>query len=46
MDMEPNKGGFIEPSQIYNINDLIKVIYGKESNKEDVKVTLIIDPYH
>ena len=45
-DMEPNKNNFIEASQTYSLTDLLKVIIGKESNSEDIKVTLIIDPFN
>lgn len=30
----------------YAMTDLIRVVIGRESDKEDVKVTLFIDPYH
>ena len=31
---------------MYNLTDLLKVIIGRESNKDDIKVTMIIDPFN
>lgn len=31
---------------MFNLIDLLKVIIGKESNKDNIKVTLIIDPFN
>ena len=29
---------------MYNLIEFVKVVYGRESSKEDYKVTIIIDP--
>jgi len=46
IDMEPNKNNIVENPIIYNITDLIQVVYRRESNSSDIKdITLIVDPF-
>lgn len=42
--MEPNKNNVFEQTIVYNITDLIRVVIGRESDR-DVRVTLIVDPF-